>query len=150
MTIYLKRIKSDANQTFGILTGDGFTSWVLEDEPRINKVAGETRIPARTYKLAIRKQDTPLTMKHRVAYGDWFKYHIEITGVPNFTGIYFHAGNDQSHTDGCPLLGNILDITKTYKPLTDSTAAVKRFYDKYYPLIESGEEVLITIFNYDD
>ena len=145
MTIYLKRIYNDANQTFGILTGDGFVSWVLEDEPRIKKVSGETRIPAGTYKLAIRKQDTPLTIKHRVSYWAWFKYHIEITGVPNFTGIYIHSGNDQSHTDGCLLLGNTLDITMTYKPLTDSTPAVKRFYDKYYPLIDSGEDVFITI-----
>lgn len=124
-----------------------FFCYTLEDEFRVTKLRGETRIAEGTYKLLIRKDDTPLTLKHRTAYGPWFKYHIEISGIKDFTGVYIHAGNDETHTDGCLLLGDTLanHIIQPKNPLGASVQALKRFYEKVYPILEKGEEVLIDL-----
>lgn len=150
MKFISQRLFHDNKQTFGLLQGDGFkAAFTLEDEPRQVKVKGETRIPAGLYILKIRKEDTPLTLKHRVDYSNagWttFKYHIEVTNVNGFSGIYIHTGNDEKHTDGCLLLGDALDLSADSKPLTKSTVAVKRFYELAYPVIESGAQVLLEI-----
>ncbi len=146
MRITVHRVHDTGNQTIGYLLINGiYFCWTLEDEARASKVKGETRIGEGLYKLGIMKQDTPLTIKHRKAYGPWFKYHIEITKVPNFTGIYIHAGNNETHTDGCLLLGDTLHnpIIIPKDPLLNSTQAVKRFYEIVYPLLEQGKEVTI-------
>lgn len=149
MKFKLQRLKSDKNQTFGMVTGEGYQAWSLEDEPRIVKVKGETRIPSGTYELTIRKEDTPLTIKHRQAYNKlgniWFSYHIEVSNVPNFTGVYIHSGNDQTHTDGCLLFGDTLTITGNVNPLTESTKAIERFYRLVFPELEKGTKCFIEI-----
>src|SRR6185369_1457697 len=109
MQITLDRFSDNGDSTLGLLFIDNkFFSFSLEDEYRKVKVPGETCIPEGLYELKIQKTDTPLTIKHRAAYGPWFKYHIEITGIPNFQGVYIHSGSDDSHTEGCLLLGDIL------------------------------------------
>lgn len=110
------------------------------------KLKGETRIPKGLYELRIRREDTPLTVKHRKDYGDWFKYHIEVTGVKDFTGIYIHAGNNDSHTDGCLLLADTIGNNQIEDGQTSrSIQAVKRFYLKVYPLLERGQRTYINI-----
>lgn len=146
MRITVHRVHDTGNQTIGYLLINGiYFCWTLEDEFRKEKKKGDTRIPNGVYQLGIMKADTPLTLKHRKSYGSWFKYHIEITKVPNFTGIYIHAGNDETHTDGCLLLGDTLNNPNIVpkNPLLNSTQAVKRFYEIVYPLLEQGEQVLI-------
>lgn len=124
-----------------------FFSFTLEDEFREKKLAGETRIPAGTYRLVVQRSDTPLTLKHRKAYGSWFVYHIEISGIRDFSGVYIHAGNDDDHTEGCLLLGDVLTnhLIVPAKPLGSSIQAIKRFYEKVYPLLEKGEQVFLEI-----
>lgn len=148
MRITVNRIHDNKTSTIGYLMIDGeFFCFTLEDEFRATKLRGETRIPEGTYKLLIRKDDTPLTLKHRTAYGPWFKYHIEIGGIKDFTGVYIHAGNDETHTDGCLLLGDTVanHIIQPKNPLGASVQAIKRFYERVYPLLEKGQEVLIDI-----
>jgi len=144
MKFILKRLNDNGKSTVGALYLENkrLFSWTLEDEHRDVKVKGETRIPANTYELKIRKEDTPLTIKHRTSYGAWFKYHIEITGIPNFTGVYVHAGNDETHTDGCLLLGDTLLNNESFEKnnLANSTQAVERFYKLVYPIIDAGKE----------
>lgn len=123
-----------------------FFSHVLEDEGRDKKVMKETRIPAGFYELKIRKDDTPLTLKHREAYGAWFKHHIEVTGVPGFTGVYVHAGNKESHTEGCLLLNDTANNnTIEAGDMSRSTQAVKRFYEKVYPHLDGGGKAFIEV-----
>lgn len=124
-----------------------FIMFGLEDEYRQVKVMKETRIPAGTYELKILKMATPLTLKHREAYGAWFEFHIEITGIPNFQGVYIHAGNDDDHTDGCPLGGNTLTnhFVQEKKPLTSSIDAIRRFYGLVYPVLKAGGRVFLEI-----
>lgn len=150
MNLILTRYSDNGKSTCGLLhekeTGK-FLAHTLEDEFRAVKVKGETRIPAGYYELKIRKEDTPLTIKHRESYGAWFKYHIEITNVPNFSGIYIHAGNDETHSDGCLLVGNSTSnhwvVAKN--PLVSSIDGTRRVYELVYTHLEKGGKAFIQI-----
>lgn len=145
MNFILQRLFDTGNQTFGFVSGHGYKAHTLEDEKRSLKVKGETRIAPGLHELTINKMDTPLTLKHRAAYGSWFKYHIQLMNVKDFTGIYIHAGVDQSHTDGCLLFADVCDYTKDKNPMSFSTQAIKRFYELIYPQLEKGIKVTIDI-----
>ena len=108
-------------------------------------MAGETRIPAGTYKLGIRRELTPLTLKHQKAYNkpgdEWFKYHIEVMNVPGFTGVYFHSGNSEKDTEGCQLPNYSLSVIDFEYIGSNSLTANRTFYKLVYPLLEKGIEV---------
>lgn len=147
MIFKIQRLFDNGVYTLDHLVNDAktFHSFVIEDVARAVKVPGETRIPAGFYTLGIRKDDTPLTLKHRTAYGSWFKYHIEILNILNFHGVYIHSGNDASHTEGCITPGYAFDITSTSNQQGKSTIAVKDFYAIVYPKLEAGEKVFLEI-----
>jgi hypothetical protein len=152
MEITNKRIAHSKNSSLGLLDFNGVPQYfIIEDEFRTIKVKGETRIPAGRYKLAICKIDTPLTLKHREqpAYKDWFKYHIEVTGVPNFTGIFIHIGNTEHDTEGCQLPNLQVKILNGEFVGSFSTDATKHFYSVVYPLLESGQEVYYNVKDID-
>lgn len=151
MDFILQRYSDNGKSTQGILLEKTsgkpvFFSYVMEDEHRDVKVAGETRIPAGFYELKIRKEDTVLTIKHRASYGAWFKYHIEVTGIKNFSGVYVHSGVSEKHTEGCLLLNdtannNMIEVGD----MSRSQQAVKRFYEKVYDHLDSGNKAFIEI-----
>jgi hypothetical protein len=152
MKFVLQRFSDNRDSTLGLLferehdnNGEKlvFKCYTLEDEYRKEKVKGETRIPAGTYTLGLRRQDTPLTMKYRARYYPWFKYHIEILNVPNFVGVYIHIGNYDENTDGCVLLGDGAD-NNTISPgmINSSTNAFKRFYGVVAEHLEKGSATL--------
>jgi hypothetical protein len=117
---------------------------VLEDEHRDKKVMHETRIPAGEYMLGIRKELTEMTQRYRKKF-DWFKFHIEILNVKNFSGIYIHIGNTDKDTSGCLLLGQRpFGFTEKNKIL-ESTITFKKFYDWAYSKLEKGQEIKLII-----
>ena len=124
---------------------------VLEDEFREVKVLGETRIDAGLFELKIRKEDSPLTIEHRKQYNEgfdkpWFFYHIEITGLPRHKFCYFHAGNKETHTDGCPLLNDTANNNSIEAgDMSRSRQATKRFYDLVYPHLLAGGRAFVEI-----
>jgi len=126
-----------------------FRSFTVEDTYRAVKIQDQTRIPAGLYELKIKVLDTPLTIKHRIDYNkpdnNWFKYHIEIVGIPNYAGVYIHAGNDDEHTKGCLLLNYAVDSSAPDKPGSKSTVAVEAFYKLVYPLLEANEACFIEV-----
>lgn len=126
-------------------------SFLIEDEPRTVKVNGETRIPAGTYKLGIRKEITPLTKKCRElpSYKGWFEYFIEVLNVPNFSGIYFHILNKENETEGCQGPNYECVVEDGELSGRRSTEATKEFYRIVYPLLENGEEVLYEVVDAD-
>lgn len=150
MELILQRFSNNGDSSMGLLfhkETKEFKGFVLEDEHRDEKVKGETRIPAGFYELKIRKEDTPLTIKHRQAYGAWFKFHIEVTGIPNFSGVYFHAGNDDDHTDGCLLLCNTMTnhFVQHKNPGASSVDANRRLYLLVYPHLDGGGKAFLEI-----
>ncbi len=133
--------------TLGIVTCDfdPYKAFILEDTFHEVKIPGETRFKYGLYPLALRKEDTPLTIKHREAYakhpdGLWFKdnpgwYHIEITKIPDYSGCYVHSGVDDSHSRGCNLPCYGFDLSKQDNPGSLSLKATNDFYALVYPLL---------------
>jgi len=140
MNIELLRYSDNQESTTGLLFINGkFFCHTLEDRFRDVKVKGTTRIPDGTYDLGIRKESTPLTLKYREKYS-FFKNHIEILNIPNYSGVYIHIGNNAEHTDGCVLLGNVVNNnTKTKGQISDSTSIYKDFYELVYPELEKSK-----------
>ena len=150
--LFYTKGKPGGDFTCGHLTNrQGYESFCLEDTKRDLKIPGETRIWAGKYELKIREQNTPLTIKHRASYKTkWFLenpnwYHIEIVGIKNFSGVYIHSGNDNSHTEGCLLPCYTFDLTRGDKETSNSLLAVDRFYELTYPLLNKGVRCFIDI-----
>jgi hypothetical protein len=134
--IKLKRLFDNGNETIGILYyGDDF-SYTLEDEHREKKLTGETRIPCGIYEIKFRKVLSPLTKKYRERYS-FFKWHLELQKVPNFTHIYIHTGRLESHTDGCILVGH-----EQHKDVTTGKLSLKHTWSGFKHLYEYCEEKL--------
>lgn len=151
MEIYNKRVAHTHRSSLGVLYFDNLVQpfgFIIEDEPREVKVLGETRIPTGRYRLGIRKEDTPLTLTHRLMkyYRGWFTYHIEVLDVPGFTDIYFHMVNNEYHTGGCQGGSKEPYINREGEfACRNSTVMMKEFYARVYPLLEKGEDVYYTV-----
>lgn len=105
MTLELSRHPAGLTCVIGDLTIDGepFTH-TLEDLPRKTKVAGETCIPAGTYRVV-------LTESEAVKQGRLWSPNEKgllplLLSVPGFEGIRIHAGNTDKNTRGCILVGS--------------------------------------------
>lgn len=140
MTLYkMLRYSDSLEDTAGLLLAEGnqFMCYTLEDEQREVKVSGETRIPAGTYKLELRKAGR----LHKI-YGKKYSFHkgmIWLRGVPNFTFIYLHTGSNDDHTAGCILVGD-QPRTNFVTPGDDNLFLSRQAYRRIYP--EIVEEIL--------
>ncbi len=147
MKLALQRIDNDADSTTGYMKiNEKFECFTLEDEKRLVKVPKETRIPAGTYRLGLRKIESPKTLQYRQKY-DWFVWHIQIMDVPNFKYVYIHIGNTDDDTDACILVGDsVVNQGEIEDFLGHSARAFERFYKKVFPVLDEGvEPVTITI-----
>lgn len=138
MNLKLFRYSSGQETTLGLLMRmdtprPQFMAYTLEDEYRSEKVYGETRIPAGTYRLILRGFGG-----HHDRYKTRFTFHkgmIEIQGVPGFTDVLIHIGNRDDDTAGCILVG---DGSNSNIPEEGSITSSTRAYRRIYPLIADG------------
>jgi len=148
MKLEILRFNSSNDFTSGILFDISnnqrkFLCYTLEDQAQTTKVFGETRIPAGTYTLTLRKEGG-----FHNRYISKFSDHIgmiHVNNVPNFKYILWHIGNDDDDTAGCLLLGK----TQQDAFIGNSTTAYKEVYKIVSPAIESGEKVTATYIDYD-
>ncbi len=145
MELTVLRYSSGEESTLGLLFIDGkFACYTLEDEHRVIKVPGKTRIPAGRYKIKLRKEGS-----HHLRYKSKFpgihKGMLHITNVPGFKWILIHIGNDDDDTAGCLLVGesSISNITQKGR-INNSTLAYSRIYPGIARAIEGGHNVWIT------
>lgn len=134
MTLYkLVRYSDTVEDTAGLLLrGTDFMCHTLEDESRVVKVSGETRIPAGTYRLDLREAGR----LHKI-YAEKYSFHqgmIWLRAVPNFTFIYLHTGSNDSHTAGCILVGD-QPRTNFLTPGDDNLFLSRQAYRRIYPQI---------------
>ncbi len=115
-----------------LVDGDHF-GYTLEDRvrPAGEKVKGETAIPAGDYRVEI--QPSP-------SFGRPMPY---IKNVPMFDRIMIHWGNTIADTQGCIIIGKILDTEK--EMVLDSRVAFNALYPKIEAAIQRGEEVTVAI-----
>ena len=121
-----------------------FLCYTLEDQAQTTKVFGETRIPANTYNLSLRKEGGFHT-RYSKKMGATHRGMIHVDDVPNFKYILWHIGNDDDDTAGCLLLGK----TSADNFIGASTDAYKAVYPSIAAAIETGEKVTVTYIDYD-
>jgi len=154
MKLEVLRISSQSDSTNGILfdttKGRKFLAYTLEDEYRDTKVKGETRIPAGTYKIKLRKEGG-FHGRYTTKYGSMHKGMLHVQDVPGFEYILIHTGNTDEHTDGCLLVGNTQTENIGTKDgfIGASGDAYKRIYPPIASALENGEDVEITYVDFD-
>ena len=130
MKLKLNRIALRKTYTIGKLYIDGkYFCDTLEDAVRDTnksgkfdngekKVKGKTAIPYGTYEI-------------KWTYSPRFKkYTPQLMNVPQFEGIRIHAGNSNTDTEGCLLLGE----NKKVGMVLNSRATI----NKFYPIIKEA------------
>lgn len=142
MELRVIRYHTTDDYTLGMLLDEerGFLCYTLEDEYREEKVSGETRIPAGTYKITLRTTGGTHP-RYKRAYGDMHKGMLWVRDVPGFEYILIHTGNTDDDTSGCLLVGNTSQIDGF---VGASRLAYKRIYPPIAKALEDGEEVFIT------
>ncbi|MGD9824381.1 DUF5675 family protein, partial [Desulfobacter sp.] len=126
----IDRFISDSETTISRVFVDGkFFCFGLEDEYRVEKVAGETRIPPGTYKIGVRSVGG-FHGRYKSRFADIHKGMLHVQDVPNFEYILIHCGNKDEHTAGCLLVGEGAVTTPGDMMITNSAAAYRRLYSK--------------------
>lgn len=137
MNLLVQRYKSTPNATLGRLLIDGvFECFTLEDEFRAVKVKGETRIPAGTYKLALRTEGTT-HFQYAKRFPEFHKGMLHVLNVPGFQWILIHIGNTEKDTEGCLLVGADRDEEKM--TIGRSTVAYRKMYPKVVSALMAGD-----------
>lgn len=109
--------------------------FVLEDEPREVKIAGETCIPAGRYELKLRTHGG-MFERYRVRYPWNAAGMLELRDVPNFTDVLIHCGNHKDDTRGCLLVGHGAFV---YGRISESIEAYTELYKRVSKALLSGE-----------
>ena len=155
MKLEVLRFSSQEDSTSGLLfeiseLGRKFLCYTLEDERRALKVRGETRVPAGTYNIKLRKEGG-FNAKYTKKYGGFHRGMLHICDVPNFEYILIHTGNTDEHTAGCLLVGDSQENNVIIKDgfIGKSGNAYKRIYPAIAKAIELNEEVTITYVDHD-
>jgi hypothetical protein len=154
MELEVLRISSQKDSTNGILfditEGREFLCYTLEDEYRKDKISGETRVPAGTYKVTLRTVGG-FDSRYKAKYGEFHKGMLWVRDVPGFEYILIHTGNTDEHTAGCLLVGSSQNenLTKKNGFIGASVTAYKRIYPSIAQALEDEEEVTITYIDYD-
>jgi len=156
MKLVVYRISSEKDCTNGVLFektdsfGLRFLCYTLEDEHRVLKVKGETRIPKGKYNIEYRKEGG-FHNKYSKRFSNIHKGMLQVMDVPNFDYILLHCGNSDENTAGCLLLGDSQENNQIIKDgfIGKSTNAYKRVYKEISERMEKGEDVTIEYIDFD-
>jgi hypothetical protein len=146
MHIEVFRFSTSSNSTMGALQINGhFQCYTIEDGWHFEKVDGETRIPAGTYEIRLRREGG-MTKTYGTRYPEMHRGMIWLQGVPGFEWVYIHTGNKAVHTEGCILVGDLPNNNTLGDGFCGSSGnAYKRIYPAIADAIESGDAVQITL-----
>lgn len=141
MRLEVLRYSSGEESTLGLLfdvtTGRQWLAYTLEDQQQTGaKVHGETRIPAGTYDLELRKVGG-FHKRYGDRYGAMHRGMLWVRRVPGFRFILIHTGNNDDHTEGCLLVGDtaIQNVTER-----GAIGASRTCYRRIYPSIADAIE----------
>lgn len=144
MQLELNRNWTRVDTTFGALWVDGALECsTLEDELREIpgravaewKIKHETAIPAGTY--AIELVNSP----------HFGPDTMSLVGVPGFDLIRIHSGEDKDSTDGCIIVGDVVDLQDRTIHGGKAHGVLARLKHKVVEAIHRGEKVFIKINN---
>lgn len=149
MKLVLQRKKGLGRSTPGTLFVDGEeVCRTLEDEVREVKVAGETAIPAGTYKVMLRTEGG-FHGRYKKRWPDIHKGMLWVRNVPNFEYILIHCGNTVDDSRGCVLVGETLWTDKKEYKLANSAKAYLKFYPTVADALLAGDSVTLEVRDVD-
>lgn len=152
MEIRVKRVKKTDKVTIGTLSINGtHVCDTLEDKDRglkstdslvdINKVKvkAETAIPTGRYNVTLKVKSPRFASK---AYYNKFcgGFLPRLLDVKGFSGVLIHRGVNETHTEGCILVGKA-----SGNILTDSQRCFETLYGKLKEASDRDESITITI-----
>lgn len=142
LELQLLRVEETDDYTFGLLFDDTavreFLCETLEDESRVVKLPGETRIPAGRYELKLRTEGG-MDARYVDRFPEIHRGMIHLQDVPNFEFIYIHIGNREDETEGCILVGETNEAQRAVGFLSNSRLTYLRIYKRITDAIEDGE-----------
>lgn len=155
----LQRYSDDSFSTLGLIheiftagRKPFFWGYSLEDEFREKKVAGDTRIwGGQTYEIQLMKTVTGLTQKYRddPRFKDFFTFHLWLSNVKDFTGVYMHVGNIDAHTEACVLMGDSANNNQKTAgnegKILESVDCYTRFYKYLCPKLAAGDRAFLKV-----
>lgn len=119
--------------------------FALEDERRRTKVYGKTCIPVGRYELKLRTEGDKHT-DYLARFPDFHKGMLWFQDVPGFTYVYYHIGNKDEQTLGCPLTGQIPIVLGDGEfEIARSEKAYVPFYKKVIAAMDRGERVFVEV-----
>jgi hypothetical protein len=154
MKLEVLRVSSALDSTSGLLfdvtNGREFLCYTLEDEYRNEKVMHETRVPAGTYEIKLRKEGG-FHGRYTKRFPSFHGGMLHVQDVPGFEYILIHTGNTDEHTSGCLIIGDSQENNNLIKNgfIGKSTQAYKRVYPQILSALNAGKEVSITYVDYD-
>ena len=155
MRLQVLRFSSQADCTHGLLfeiseIGKRFLCYTLEDEHRVLKVRGETRIPAGIYNIKLRTEGG-IHQRYDKKYPGIHRGMLHVVDVPGFEYILIHTGNTDEHTAGCLIVGDSQENNLILRDgfVGKSVNAYKRIYPSIAKAIAEGEEVTIEYIDFD-
>ena len=144
--ITVTKMTATSTRTISRLDIDGNPfCFILEDAIRETKIPSETCIPAGRYQV-IRRYHGRFYENYKSKFGH--SHVFEIAGIPNYSDVLIHIGNDIADTRGCLLTGRSVTFARIGNPkitLADSTGAYVALYDEITRQFDSGKEVFITV-----
>ena len=117
MNYRLLRINSQADYSMGVMFAVGSNGpiddsnkvrhlcYTLEDEFRLEKVSGETRIPAGTYELKLRRE-VSLTKRYETSCPNIHEGRILLHNVQNIKWRDIRCGSVYDDIYGCLVVGS--------------------------------------------
>lgn len=131
MKLTVIRYSDNDNSTLGLLFLDNkFECYTLEDQYQTKKVYKETRIPAGTYMIKLRKEGGH-HLRYNIKFPDFHKGMLELQDVKGFQYILIHIGNTDDDTAGCLIVGNSINNNQIAKGfISNSTGAYVNLYKK--------------------
>lgn len=145
MLILHERFGFGTNSTISDVSIVLHQMFALEDERRETKVPGETCIPPGRYLLKLRIEGG-MHERYKARFPGVHRGMLWFQDVPGFTYVYYHVGNRERDTDGCPLTGEIpVMLPDGEFEVARSEKAYLAFYKKVLEAMDAGEEVWVEI-----
>ncbi|MBB2954404.1 DUF5675 family protein [Sphingobacterium sp. JUb56] len=108
--IKVVRARQGKQSTLSYIFVDGeFICYALEDAIRDVKIKGETAIPAGQYSLILNAYGA-MNARYKRLFPEFHKGMVEIEGIPNYSYVYIHIGNNIGDTSGCILVGTSWEL----------------------------------------
>lgn len=139
------------NDSIGLLFIDGvFQHYIVGDEPRDQKVKGETRIRAGIYPLKLRTIGG-FHQRYSRKFPTIHEGMIWITETPEFEFLLYHIMNDEGDTDGCVGGGDQANNNQIGPAFVGaSSAAYERTYPKLLEYVKTNPKPILEVIDMDD